>query len=97
MVAAHSPGSEVAGINERRTAVLHRRGMIGSYKFAPSCHCTAGRYHCETSDTLLSTRKTVTETALEQSSFPKLLSSLRWIIVEGICAVPAVNVRVRVR
>jgi hypothetical protein len=63
VIASSSPGGEVIGVNEQRTAVLPHRGMIGSYTFAPTCHCTAGKYYCETSDTLLSTRKSVEEIA----------------------------------
>lgn len=59
VLASSNPGSEVVGIDEKRTAVLPYESRIGSHTFKPTCHCTAGRYHCETSDNLLSTRQAV--------------------------------------
>jgi hypothetical protein len=61
VVASHSPGSEVAGVNEKRTTVVHYKGMVGSYGLEPSCRCVAGRYHCETQTTLASLNQSVEE------------------------------------
>jgi hypothetical protein len=61
VVASYSPGSEVAGVNERRTTVVHYKGMGGSYELQPSCRCVAGRYHCETETTLVSLTGSVRE------------------------------------
>lgn len=54
--ASFTPGSEVAGVDERHTLVLPLREMIGNYRVEPRCDCAAGNYHCEGSATLLSIR-----------------------------------------
>ncbi|WP_169053575.1 hypothetical protein [Alteraurantiacibacter aquimixticola] len=46
IIASHSPGSRVAGVEANRVAGIGR-GLRVTSEGTRGCHCTAGRFHCE--------------------------------------------------
>nr|WP_298724396.1 hypothetical protein [uncultured Steroidobacter sp.] len=58
IIGSYSPGSEVTGISDKVPVLLHR-GRIGDHEFTPRCHCVGGRFHCESSSSLLTMRESV--------------------------------------
>lgn len=91
-----NPGSEVRGLDPRRSHAIALAGTVGTYDLKRRCTCVAGTFHCESSGDLLSTASAVEKlTGFPLATFSGAYSNDQ-AAIPGLAVTPEVKEQARV-